>query len=124
MLSSFLLGSLAISPSPDVGEEMMHVLIVALSSILVVIAALAYSRKRNRRYLFLSMAFVFLLLSQLVTMLEVVLFSNSLLMIPVLNLHITHLFDLLMLVSFAAALMRDWAATPVVRDARTHTLQR
>ncbi len=99
--------SLALTVPPDPSDEIMHILIVILSFTLVLIASLAYLRRRNRRYLFLTLAFVFLFASQFVTMLEVAVYSNYLMIIPSIGLHLSHLFDLLMLLSFAAALMRD-----------------
>ncbi|MHB8565476.1 MAG: hypothetical protein ACYC7D_04680 [Nitrososphaerales archaeon] len=114
-----ILPNVLLVSTPDLSDEIMHVLIVALSFTLVVIASLAYLRKRNRRYLFLSLAFIFLLLSQIVTMLEVVVYSNYLLIIPAIGLHLSHLFDLLMLLSFTLALIRDWPNTSRINHERT-----
>lgn len=90
---------------PDV---LMHILIVLLSLIVFAISVLAFSKKRNTRYLLLSIAFFFLTVSQSVTLIETLFFSGALLMIPLVDIHITHLFDFLMLLNFGLALARNW----------------
>ena len=115
-LSTLILSNipLALATGPDTSDEIMHVLMVILSFTLVLIASLAYLRRRNRRYMFLTLAFIFLFASQAVTMLEVVVYSNYLLIIPVIGLHLSHVLDLMMLISFAAALMREFPNSPRV----------
>jgi hypothetical protein len=89
------------------GDGLMHVSLVVLSVTILLIALFAYSKKRNARYLFLSIAFFFLTLSQIVNLFESF-FSNKFIIIAPLGLHLSHLLDLLMLTSFGLALVRNW----------------
>ncbi|MGI0090409.1 MAG: hypothetical protein ACREBS_01745 [Nitrososphaerales archaeon] len=100
--------AISFSSSADFPDDILHVTIVSLALFLVILAALVYLRKRNTRYLFLLIAFAFLFMSQTVTMLEVTLFSNAYLLIPYTGLHLSHLFDFLMILSFGLALVRSW----------------
>jgi len=110
MLDETLSGSLLSNPSElssssmNWGDAIMHVLIVALSIIVLTVSLLAYNRRRSRRYLFLSTGFFFLFMSQLATLLEVAFFSNALLIIPSIGLHLSHVFDFLTLIFFLLAL--------------------
>ena len=110
MLDETLSGSLLSNPSElssssmNWGDAIMHVLIVALSIIVLTVSLLAYNRRRSRRYLFLSTGFFFIFMSQLATLLEVAFFSNALLIIPSIGLHLSHVFDFLTLIFFLLAL--------------------
>lgn len=84
---------------------MIHSVLVASSLVLWVIAARAYARKHDSRFLFLLLAFVFLGLSQVVTLLETISLSSQVLL-PFFELHLSHLLDFLMLLSFTLALTR------------------
>jgi hypothetical protein len=75
------------------------------SVVLLVIAVRAYTRRNDSRYLFLLLAFVFLGLSQIVTLLETLSLSTQV-SLPFLGLHFSHLLDFLMLLSFTLALTR------------------
>jgi hypothetical protein len=86
-------------------DDVLHVLIVAMSFLVLVISALAYVRRPSRRYLFLLIAFVFLALSQSETLIETIFLSNALVIVPVLNVHLSHLFDFFMVFSFGLALL-------------------
>ena len=88
----------------DWGDAIMHVLIVALSIVVLSVSLLAYNRRRSRRYLFLSAGFFFIFMSQLATLFEVVFLSNALLIIPSIGLHLSHVFDFLTLIFFLLAL--------------------
>lgn len=66
----------------------------------------AYVRKPFGRYLFLFFAFLFLALSQTVSFVESMFLSGGLVLIPLIGLHLSHLFDLLMLSGFGVALTR------------------
>jgi hypothetical protein len=90
--------------SLDWGDAVMHVLIVALSVVVLTVSLLAYNRRRTRRYLFLSAGFFFIFMSQLATLLEVAFLSNALLIIPSIGLHLSHVFDLLTLIFFLLGL--------------------
>jgi hypothetical protein len=91
--------------SPD---NLMHVLVVALSLTVLGIALLAYERKRNMRFLLLSLAFFFIAIGEIVTFFETFFLSGALIMIPIVNIHLAHIFDFFTLVTFGLALMRDW----------------
>jgi hypothetical protein len=89
-------------------EVLLHIVIVILASLLVVVSISAYLRKKwNSRYLFLALAFVCLFASQFVTLIEVVAYSDTLIVIPELGLHVTHVLDLLTLVSFLLAMRKS-----------------
>jgi len=104
MLGNLLSTTFSDSAVPD---ELMHVVIVGLSAFLVVLAIPAYLKRRSGRYLFLSLGFIFIFLSQSVTLLEVAAFSDSLFTIPYFGLHISHLFDFITVLSFCIALARN-----------------
>lgn len=82
----------------------MHILIVALSIAVLSVSLLAYNRRRNRRYLYLTVGFLFIFLSQFATLFEVVFLSNALIIIPSIGLHLSHVFDFLTLIFFLLAL--------------------
>ena len=92
------------APSIDWGDAVMHLLIVALSIAVLSVSILAYKRRRNRRYLYLTAGFLFIFLSQLATLLEVVFLSNALIIIPSIGLHLSHVFDFLTLIFFLLGL--------------------
>jgi hypothetical protein len=85
-------------------EAAVHTLAVILSLLVLTISILAYKRRGGRRYLALSVAFVFLALSQVLQFAESYYF-NAFVFIPLLDIHLSHLLDLAMLVSFGLALM-------------------
>jgi len=89
----------------NIGEDLIHTILVAASLVLLIIAGRAYTKRHDSRYSFLLLAFVFLGLSQLVTLLETLALSSQVSM-PFLDLHLSHLLDFLMLVSFTLALTR------------------
>jgi hypothetical protein len=86
------------------GEAILHASIVALSITVLCVSVLAYFRRRTRRYLLLSMGFFFLFLAEFSALLEVVFFSNALIIIPSISLHLSHVFDFLMLIFFMLAM--------------------
>jgi hypothetical protein len=85
-------------------EAAVHTLAVILSLLVLTISVLAYKRRGGRRYLALSVAFVFLALSQVLQFAESYYF-NAFVFVPLLDIHLSHLLDLAMLVSFGLALM-------------------
>ena len=89
-------------------DDIVHVLIVGLSIAVLIISILAYKRKRQTRYLLLPFAFLFLFISQFITLLESLFYSDDLLVIPYIGVHIAHLFDLFTLVAFGLALFKRW----------------
>jgi hypothetical protein len=91
--------------SPD---SVIHILVVVLSITVLVIALLAYERKKNTRFMLLSFAFMFLAASQIITLFETLFLSGSLVLIPIVNIHLTHIFDFFTLLTFGFALVRDW----------------
>lgn len=91
--------------SINIGEDLIHTALVASSIVLVIIAGRAYFRKNDSRYLFLLLAFIFLGVSQVVTLLEAISVSGPV-FLPLLDLHLSHLLDFLMLLSFTLSLTR------------------
>ncbi len=90
--------------SIDWGDAMLHFAIVALAITVLVVSLLAYQRRHSRRYLLLSVGFSFLFLSQFSTLLEVLFLSNTLIIIPSIGLHLSHVFDFLTLIFFLLAI--------------------
>ena len=89
----------------SVTDELVHVLLVAFSGLVLVISLLAYASRRDTRYMFLSLAFTFLALGQLVELWEILFLSNELVLIPQTGIHLSHFLDFLMLSSFSLALL-------------------
>lgn len=87
------------------GNDFLHFALAALSVVVMVVSAGAFIRRRDGRYFFLMLAFVFLCLDQLITLYQEVYFYGLLIIIPYLGLHLVHVLELLMLVSFIAALL-------------------
>ena len=83
----------------------MHLLLVAASLGLLVVSASAYWTRRSGRYLFLLVAFLFFSLDQSVTLWQQLYFGDGLLTLPLGDIHVTHLLELVMAISFLAALL-------------------
>jgi hypothetical protein len=86
-------------------DGLVHILLVAFSSLVLSVSLLAYTSRRDTRYVFLSLAFTFLTLSQVVELVESLLLSNELILIPSTGIHLSHFLDFLMLSSFSLALL-------------------
>jgi hypothetical protein len=89
----------------SITDGLVHVLLVAFSGLVLTISLLAYGSRRDTRYMFLSLAFTFLTLSQIVELVETLFLSNELIFIPLTGIHLSHFLDFLMLSSFGLALM-------------------
>jgi hypothetical protein len=89
----------------SITDGLVHVLLVAFSCLVLMISLLAYSSRRDTRYMFLSLAFTFLALSQVVELVETLFLSNQLIFIPLTEIHLSHFLDFLMLSSFSMALL-------------------
>lgn len=83
----------------------MHVFLVGFSALVLLISLVAYSSRRDARYLFLSLAFAFLALSEVVGLVETLFLSNELILIPLTGIHLSHFVEFLMLFSFSLALI-------------------
>jgi hypothetical protein len=92
--------------SLNIGEDLIHTILVASSLVLVIIATRAYLKRHDSRYLFLLLAFIFLGLSQVATLLEALSLSGPI-FVPFLELHLSHLLDFLTLLSFTLSLTRN-----------------
>jgi len=86
-------------------DAVVHILLVAFSGLVLLISLLAYASRRDTRYMFLSLAFTFLALSQIVELIETLFLANQLLYIPLTGIHLSHFLDFLMLSSFSLALL-------------------
>jgi hypothetical protein len=91
--------------TPDLADSAVHVALVSLSVIVLVVSILAYLKRRTRRYIFLTLAFGFLTLGQAVDLVETIFMSNQLIEIPIVQIHLSHMFEFLMLFSFCLALL-------------------
>lgn len=85
-------------------EAVVHTVTVVLSFAVLLISIFAYRRKGGGRYLGLTTAFVFLTASELIQFAESFIF-NTFIYIPFLDIHLSHLLDMAMLVSFGFALL-------------------
>ena len=88
-----------------IDDDFMHIVLVGLSLALMGISVNGFRRRRNSRYLFLMLAFVFFSLDQVVALWQQLYLGDVLLSVPIMGLHVTHVFELLMGVSFVAALL-------------------
>ncbi len=88
-------------------DDLIHLLIVIMSFSLVGISFYGYLRQRNSRYFLLFLAFVFIMLSQTTTAIETFFMSDQLIIIPYMDVHVTHLFDFATLLCFGFALTRS-----------------
>ena len=86
-------------------DAVVHAVLVAFSALVLLISLLAYASRRDTRYMFLSLAFTFLTLSQVVELIETLFLSNQLVFIPLTGIHLSHFLDFLMLSSFSLALL-------------------
>lgn len=88
-------------------DGIMHLLTVGLAIAVFVISLQVLKKRKTTRYIMLSIAFFFLLLSQIDSFVEALYYSGSLITIPYLGLHLSHLFDFFMLISFVLALAKN-----------------
>jgi hypothetical protein len=88
-------------------DDLMHLLIVFMSFGVLCISLFAYLQRKSTRYLFLCLAFVFLTLSQTTTAFETFFLSDTLIIIPYVDVHVTHLFDFATLLCFGIALTKS-----------------
>ena len=89
-------------------DDFVHLLIVGLSLAVLIISIFAYKRRRQTRYLLLPFAFLFMFISQFISLLESLFYSDVLLVVPYVGVHLAHLFDLFTLVAFGLALFKRW----------------
>jgi len=87
-------------------DDIMHLVLLVLSTVLMLISANGYRRRPSSRYFFLMLAFVFFFLDQAVTFYQEIYLDGLLISVPYLGLHLIHLFELLMSLSFLTALLR------------------
>lgn len=83
----------------------MHFVLSVLTLLLLLVSVNAYSKVRTRRYLLLMLAFAFFAVDQLVQLWQQLYYGDAELMFPVINLHVSHFLELLMSISFIAALL-------------------
>ena len=86
-------------------DDVMHLVLLLLSFALIVISANGFRRRKNSRYLFLMLAFVFFFLDQAVTFYQEIDLNGMLIAIPYLSVHLVHFLELMMSISFLAALL-------------------
>jgi hypothetical protein len=87
-------------------DDAMHLLLASLSVILMLVSMNAYRKRPESRYLLLMLAFIFLCLGQVITAYQELYLGGDLIALPFLDLHLVHFLELLMMVSFLAALVR------------------
>ena len=87
----------------DVTDGIVDVLLVAFSTIVLLISLSAYADRKTSRYLFLSLAFGFLAASQVVSLMESWFLPTQLIFIPATGIHLSHFLEFLMLFNFSLA---------------------
>lgn len=87
------------------GNDVLHTSLAVLSVVVLAISVAAYVKRRDSRYLFLMIAFVFFALDQLITLYQEVYYYGLLIVIPGIGLHLVHVLELFMLLSLIAALV-------------------
>lgn len=80
-------------------------LLVAFSGLVLLISLLAYAERKTSRYLFLSLAFIFLASSEAVGLIETLFLSSQLIFVPFTEIHLSHFLAFLMLSCFGLALL-------------------
>jgi hypothetical protein len=93
------------SPINVEGVDVLHLTLAILSVAVLGISVAAYLRRRETRYFFLMIAFVFFCLDQVVTLYQEMYYYGFLIVIPYIGLHLVHVLELLMLLSLIAALL-------------------
>ena len=93
------------SPATSDPNDMLHLLLVVFSVGLFAVSVGAFVRRRGNRYLFLMLAFSLLCADQVVTFYQELYTGGLLILIPYVDLHLVHFLELLMMVSFALALI-------------------
>jgi hypothetical protein len=93
------------SPVNVQGIDLLHLSLAILSVVVLVISVGAFIRRRESRYFFLMVAFLFFCADQLVTLYQELYFYGLLIVIPILGLHLVHVLELMMLLSLIAALL-------------------
>jgi hypothetical protein len=94
-----------LSPATSDPNDVMHMLLVIFSVGLFAVSVGAFVRRRGQRYMFLTLAFGLLCADQIVTFYQQLYTGGFLILIPYLDLHLVHFLELLMMVSFAVALI-------------------
>lgn len=92
------------SPVNVMGVDILHFTLAILSIVVLGISVAAYWRRRETRYFFLMIAFLFFCLDQVITLYQEIYFYGLLIVIPYVGLHLVHVLELLMLISLIAAL--------------------
>lgn len=81
-------------------------MLLAIFSVgLFAVSIAAFVRRRGSRYLFLMLAFGLLCMDQVITLYQELYYGGLLILIPYVDLHLVHFLELLMMVSFAIALI-------------------
>ncbi len=92
-----------ITSDPD---DAMHLLLAVLSVLLMIVSVNAYRKRPESRYFLLMLAFVFLCLDQVVTAYQEFFLGGELIGLPFVDLHLIHFLELLMILSFLAAIVK------------------
>jgi hypothetical protein len=90
-------------------DDIMHFVLFMLSVVLMAISANGFRRRPNSRYFFLMLAFIFFFPDQAVTFYQEIYLNGLLISVPLLSLHLVHLLELLVSVSFLTALLRPFS---------------
>jgi hypothetical protein len=93
------------SPVNVEGVDVLHFSLAILSVVVFGISVAAFVRRRESRYFFLMIAFLFFSLDQIVTLYQEIYFYGLLIVIPYIGLHLVHVLELVMLLSLIAALL-------------------
>jgi len=96
----------------SIEEALIHTILVGASLAVLLVSVRAFMARGGGRYFALMVAFVFMTLSQVVDFVESY-YSTGFIIFPVLDVHLSHLLDLVMILSFGAALLIRQERNPV-----------
>jgi hypothetical protein len=97
--------SFSFFPQTSDANDVLHLLLALFSVALFVISIAAFVRRRGPRYLFLMLAFGLLCMDQVITLYQELYYGGLMILIPYVGLHLVHFLELLMMISFAIALI-------------------
>jgi hypothetical protein len=93
-----------VTPPTVSTDDAMHIILLAMSVILVAVSLNGFRKRPNTRYFFLLVAFLFFFLDQAATFWQQLYYNDEEVTLPFVGLHLTHLLEFLMAVSFLVAL--------------------
>jgi hypothetical protein len=85
-------------------DEIIHFITVLASLLVLFVSVLTYRKTRERKHLSLMIGFIFFSAIQFESLYEALLTSGKMISLPLINIHLEHLFLLVTSLSFFAAI--------------------